>query len=225
MKRFQQIGVVCLLVAGTVFFLGQIVAQAGSTAPYDASRQAISDLGITSCGNFQEAQTKERFYVCSPLHTVMNATLIAYGVGIMLAVGMALRVLWTGKKLRTIGLVLLFFGGIEAVVSGFSPLDKAAFLHSLSGGLAIAALNIGLIFLGTAALKMRRFLGWFTLVVGVIGMAGMVMDGTPPYAGLGYGGWERVAGGAFAVWAILVAILFLYFHFARGLLEEGRVES
>ena len=132
----------------------------------------------------------------------MDATFVLCGALIMLATTLALRPFWPGNKLRKAGLVLLFFGGIEEVVAGFSPLNLNPFLHSLSGGLAISALNLGLVLLGFAAIKKQPGLGWFALIWGIIGIVGSVMDGTPPYAGLGYGGWERVAGFAFPLWGI-----------------------
>jgi len=204
-QRNLKLGVFCLL-GLVVFFIGQAVTQWATTAPYSVSRQAISELGITQCANFQQPQTGISFYVCSPLNWVMNGTFVVYGALIMLATTLAIRSLWPGRRMRNIGLVLLFFGGIEAVAAGFSPQDIQLFFHSLSGGLAIAALNFGLIFLGFAAIKTWRALGWFTLLCGLIGMIGLVMSGTPPYAGLGYGGWERVAGYSFAIWGIYMGI-------------------
>ncbi len=207
-RRWFTRGLICMLLL-VVFFVGQAVSQLSVTAPYSAKRQSISSLGITACGNFKEPQTNQWFYVCSPLHAVMDTTFVLSGALIMLAVILVLRPLWPGKKLRKTGLGLLFFGGIEEVVAGFSPLNLNPFLHSLSGGLAIFSLNMGLILLGFAALKIRPRLGWFTLAWGVIGMIGSFMDGMPPYAGLGYGGWERVAGFALPLWGICIGVYWL----------------
>lgn len=190
------------MAAGVIFFLGQFVAQATATQPYSMKRQAISDLGITHCGPYKEYATHEVIEVCTPWHLVMDGTFILYGVLIMLAVGLALRFIWPQGRFRKSGLVLLFFGGIEAIVAGFSPLDLAPILHSISGGLAIAALDLALVLLGIAAKKERKWLGRMTMFIGLIGIFGLLMDGQPPYALLGYGGWERVAGYAAAIWAI-----------------------
>lgn len=207
-RRWFTRGLVCLLLLA-LFFVGQMVAQLGTTAPYSIKNQSISSLGITKCEMFKEPQTKQQFYVCSPLHLVQDGTFVLTGMLIMLATTLALRPFWPGKKLRTVGLLLIFFGGIEEVVSGFSPLNLNSFLHSLSGGLAIAALNIGLLLLGFAAIRKQPGLGWFALFWGTIGMVGFVMSGKPPYAGLGYGGWERVAGFAFPLWGIMMGAYWL----------------
>ncbi len=201
-------GFICMVLL-VVFFVGQGVAQLATTGSYSAKDQSISALGITACGNYQEPQTKQWFYLCSPLHIVMDGTFVACGILIMLATMLAIGPLWPGRKLRKAGLVLLFFGGIEEVVAGFSPLNLAPFLHSLSGGLAITALNLGLILLGFAGLKKQPGLGWFALASGAIGVFGLMMSGTPPYVGLGYGGWERVAGFAFVIWSVAMGTYWL----------------
>lgn len=207
-NRWITNGLICLLLMA-VFFVGQFITQLAVAAPYSMKNQSISALGITNCENFQEPQTKQQFYVCSPLHLVMDGTFVICGILTMLATMWAIRPLWLGKKLRTAGLILLFFGGIEEVIAGFSPLNLNSFLHGLSGGLAIAALNIGLILLGFAAIKKQPPLGWYALSWGIIGVIGLIMSGTPPYIWLGYGGWERVAGYVFPLWGISMAVFWL----------------
>ena len=201
-------GLICLLLRA-VFCIGQVVAELGTTAPYSAKNQSISTLGITACGSFKEPQTQQQFYVCSPLYPVMDTTFVVSGLLIMLATTLAIRPLWPGKRLRALAVLLIFFGGIEEVVAGFSPLNLNPFLHSLSGGLAIAALNLGLILLGFAAIKKQPRLAWYTLFWGIVGMTGLLMSGTPPYVWLGYGGWERVAGYTFPLWGISVGAYWL----------------
>lgn len=211
MTRFKipKSGIVALLLFG-IFFIGQFIAQQGVNAPYSAADQAISELGITQCGSFIQPQTNLTYYVCSPLWWIMDATFVLYGAFIMWAVVNALRSVWPGGRLRKLGLIVVFFGGIEAVVSGFSPLNLTPFLHTLSGGLAIGALNLGLLLLGFAAIKQRRQLGIWTLVWATVGIVGFMMSGTPPYSGIGYGGWERVAGSAFAIWGIGLGAVWYY---------------
>jgi len=207
-NRWLTRGLACLLLL-IIFFVGQFITQVAVTAPYSMKDQSISALGITTCENFQEPQTKQQFYVCSPLHLVMDGTFVACGVLIMFATMWAIRPLWPGKKLRIMGIILIFFGGIEEVVAGFSPLNLNPFLHSLSGGLAIAALNVGLILLGLAAIKKQPPVGWYTFGWGIVGVVGLILSGMSPYSWLGYGGWERVAGCAFPLWGIGMATYWL----------------
>ena len=208
-RGFVQKGLLCLILAGVLFLAGQFLTQFTVTQPYSMRNQAISDLGITTCGTYTEYTTKQIVQLCSPLHLVMDATFVAYGVLIMLGVGLGLRFAWPNGRFRSAGLVLMFFGGIEAVVAGFSPLNLAPILHSISGGLAIAALNVALILLSIAAMKQHKQLAWTTRFFGIVGLIGFIMDGKPPYAGLGCGGWERVAGYTAVLWFMVVGI-YLY---------------
>jgi hypothetical protein len=198
------------MVGFLIFFIGQVIAQLGVAAPYSVSRQTISELGITTCGNYTNPLTGEIVYVCSPLHGVMNGTFVLYGILVMLATNLAIGPLWPGRRLRKIGLVLIFFSGIGAVVSGLAPQDRMPIPHMIAGALAIASINIGLIFLGFAALKKQPAIGLFALLCGGVGMVGWVMLGTPPYAGLGYGGAQRVAGFPFVIWGICLGAYWLF---------------
>lgn len=201
-------GTACLLLL-SIFFIGQAITQFSTATPYSIKNQSISSLGITVCENFKEPQTQQQFYVCSPLHLVMDATFILTGLLTMLATTLVISPLWPKGKARSVGVFLIFFGGIEEVVAGFSPLNLNPFLHSLSGGLAITALNIGMLLLGFAAIKSHRPLGCYALTWGTIGMIGFFMSGASPYVWLGYGGWERVAGYAFPLWGISMGAYWL----------------
>lgn len=197
------------MVGFLIFFMGQVIAQLGATAPYSVSRQTISELGITTCGDYTNPITAEIVYVCSPLHWIMNGTFVIYGILVMLATGLAIRAMWPGRRLRKVGLGLIFFSGIGAVVSGLAPQDLMPVPHMIAGALAIASINIGLLLLGFAALKEQPANGLFALLCGFVGMVGWVMLGTPPYAGLGYGGWQRVAGYPFVIWGICMGVYWL----------------
>jgi hypothetical membrane protein len=197
------------MVGFLIFFIGQVIAQLGFAAPYSISRQTISELGITTCGDYTNPVTGEIGYVCSPLHWVMNGTFVLYGILVMLATNLAIGPLWPGRRLRKIGLLLIFFSGIGAVVSGLAPQDLMPIPHMTAGALAIASINIGLILLGFAALIKQPVTGSFALLCGIVGMVGWIMLGTPPYAGLGYGGWQRVAGFPFVIWGICMGAYWL----------------
>jgi len=198
-----------LLATGIIFFVGMFLTQLTSTAPYSMSKQSISSLGVTTCGKFTEPQTHKVYDICSPLHLVMDGTFVACGVLTFLATQYGLRFMWPGRKQRTVGLTLLYIGGASEVMAGLFPVNVHPLTHSIGGGIAIASLNLALIFLGLAARKVRRKLGRLTLLWGIVGMIGFVLDG-PPYPILGYGGWERVAGCAFPIWGLCVGGYWVY---------------
>jgi hypothetical membrane protein len=202
-KSRKLIGAISLLLP-LAYFLGQVIAQSASRAPYSVREQTISELGVTTRGTFTNPITKVSHHIDSPLHVVMNASFVLFGVGVLLGVWLIIRPLWPGRRLRKVGLVLVGLCGLALVLAGFAPGDVRPTLHYIAGGFQFPAQNIGMILLGLAAIRTRPSLGWFTLLCGLVGMAGLIFQGTPPHVGLGYGGWQRVAGYPFAIWNITI---------------------
>jgi hypothetical protein len=173
--------------------------------------EPISNLGITNCDYYKAFQNGEWAYVCSPLHHVMNATFVVYGLLIMLSTALAIHALWPGRRLKSVGVAVVFLGGIETVIAGMSPVNLTLVLHNVSGFLALAAVNLGLLILGAAAFKTQRVLGWFTLLCGLAGTTAFAMTFVAQYyTWLGYGGWQRVAACTFAAWGICIGVFWLY---------------
>src|SRR5579863_5680731 len=56
------------------YFLIQYIVARSWTLPYSLSRNTISDLGNTVCA------VRSTGFVCSPLHSLMNASFITLGV-------------------------------------------------------------------------------------------------------------------------------------------------
>jgi hypothetical protein len=202
-KASTLIGALFLLLP-LAYFIAQLIAQSASRAPYSPWEQTISELGVTTAGPFTNPITKESVYIDSPLHFVTNAGFVLYGVGVLVGVWLVVRPMWPGRRLRKIGLFLAGLCGPALVLAGISPGDVRPMLHYIAGGYQFPAQNIGLILLGFAALRSRPGLGSFTLLCGVVGMTGLIFQGTPPYVALGYGGWQRVAAYPFAIWAIAI---------------------
>ena len=147
----------------------------------------------------------------------MNSAFVLYGVGVLVGVWCAIRPMWPGRRLRNVGLVLVGLCGPALILAGLSPGDVRPMLHYIAGGYQFPAQNIGLILLGFAAIRTRPGLGFFTLFCGIVGMTGLIFQGTPPYVGLGYGGWQRVAAYPFAIWAISIGGYSLAKHFRSTL--------
>jgi Protein of unknown function (DUF998) len=205
------LGAISLLLP-VAYFLGQVIAQSASRGPYRVREQTISELGVTTPGSFTNPITKVSHDIDSPLHAVMNASFVLFGVGVVVGLWLIIRPLWPGRRLRKAGLVLICLCGFALILAGFAPGDVRPTLHYIAGGFQFPAQNIGMILLGLAAIRTRPGLGWFTLLCGLVGMAGLVFQGTPPHVGLGYGGWQRVAAYPFAIWNITMGALALVSH-------------
>src|SRR5690348_5311634 len=71
-----------LWISSIQFFLVQVVVASVWNVSYSWRLNAISDLGAIGCGQFDDR------YVCSPLHGLMNISLIL--LGLTMAVGSVL---------------------------------------------------------------------------------------------------------------------------------------
>jgi hypothetical membrane protein len=151
----------------SLYFVGQIVAQAAWTTPYSLIDNRLSDLGNTSCG-----RTLANTYICSPLHAVMTATFVVTGVLILVGLFLS-RTVWPRRRLTTWGLVLLGVAGAGTILIGLSPENVNVPLH-LVGALNIPAGNVAMILLGLAIWRDQPGMAKFSVVAGVVGLLGML---------------------------------------------------
>jgi len=193
-----------------LYFIGQLVAQAAWKTPYSLLDNRVSDLGNTECG-----RTLANAYICSPLHTVMNATFVVTGVLILIGLFLT-RSLWPTRRLTIWGLILLGVAGSGTIMIGLSPENVNVLFH-LIGALNIPAGNAAMILLGLAIWRQRRDphgasaasgaieLAWFSILSGVVGFLGVL--GGPVLAILtGHGGGlaERIALYPLIIWLIVL---------------------
>jgi hypothetical membrane protein len=123
------------------FFVGQAIAQAAWTGSqvYSMINDPISDLGVTSCGPWPPSGVGSRLaerlgtsytYLCSPLHNVMNATLIATGALILLGLILT-RSAWPKRRLTSWGFAFLAMGGVGKIIVGYAPENVNLIVHAL----------------------------------------------------------------------------------------------
>ncbi|GAA3297687.1 hypothetical protein GCM10020218_083710 [Dactylosporangium vinaceum] len=172
-----------------MFLAAHLVVQAAWVQPYSWVHHNISDLGNVSCGPWGD----DRRYVCSPRHAWMNAALVVSGL-LLTAGVLLLRRYWRARPAPTL---LLAASGAWVLV-GFVPADVRLEWHLLGAVLIFFAGNVGLLLAGRSGwpAPMRRF----TVLTGVLGLAGAGLHLSGTYLGLGMGGTERVAAFAVPVW-------------------------
>lgn len=178
-----------------VYFAGQAVAQVAWRTPFSLVDNRVSDLGATSCGTALTGA-----FICSPLHAVMNATLVV--TGLLLLAGMVLvRGAWPRRRLTTWGLVMLAIAGAGTVLVGLAPENVSMPLHLL-GALNIPCGNLAMLLLGLAAWNTDRARAWLSLALAAIGFLGIVA-GPLLVVLTGHGGGlaERVALYPLIAWA------------------------
>ena len=190
-----------------VFFVGQAVAQAASTAPYSLRGSYISDLGNTACGPF--ALGTYHADVCSPLNGLMNATFVVSGL-LSIAGPILTQRAWPSRRLTAVGLALLALGGAGEVLVGFRPENVNIGLHGLGAAFGIAGANLGVLLLGIGVWSARRWTAILSLVVGAVGVVCYLQLGSPPALALGIGLVERLAAYPLVVWQIAVGAFLLW---------------
>src|SRR3954467_13535018 len=88
------------------YFVVQLVVASAWTSSYSWRLNAISDLGATRCGQFDDR------YVCSPLHGLMNASLVV--LGLAMTIGSAL--VFQEVRRARVGFALMGAAGVGAIM-------------------------------------------------------------------------------------------------------------
>lgn len=151
-----------LWLVSVVFFVVQAVAQAASTRPYHLTTNLISDLGNTACGPD----------ICSPRHTLVNATFVVVGVCHLAGALLTVKA-WPRQRLGLVGAGFIAVAGAGLVVAGLAPENVNGALHAAGALTGLIALNLGLIALGVSMLAGRPGPGRLTMSAGIVGFVGL----------------------------------------------------
>lgn len=203
--------------ASAVLFPVQLLVALRWPQGYSMTDNAISDLGVTICGQFSE-QGKQVRDVCSPWHPLFNAGMVASGVLIM--IGAVLLHGWWDSRAGRAGTILMALTGLLVAIVGLAPWDTHPDVHDGAAlGQAVAQwLAMGLLAMVAGPGHFRR-LTIVALVVSLVGFAAFVaaLEGTEvPW--LGFGGTERFSFDILSIWTILVGATLLM---GRGLRDQA----
>jgi hypothetical membrane protein len=190
-----------LYVASVQYFIIQLLVSLRWTPPYNWSRNAISDLGNTSCDQFKGR------YVCSPLHPLMNVSFLVLGITMILGSVLLYRRGPT-VRLRFLGFGCLAVGGVGAALVGFFPENVVPSVHAFGAALPFLVGNVGIVLLGCSRATSRA-LRWYTLSTGVVALVALAVYTSGHYVGLGEGGLERVVAYPQTVWMIVIGAYLL----------------
>lgn len=193
--RHPWVGPVVWVSSIQYFVVQAMVASAWKKPPYSWRLNAISDLGATGCGQFDGRM------MCSPLHGLMNASLI--GLGLAMAVGAALT-FQTFRRSR-VGFGMMAAAGMGAVLVGLVPLDTVYWVHITGADLAFLLGNVALIIFGFT-LRLARWLSWYSIVSGVAGLVALYLFLAHDRSFLGLGGMERAVAYPQTIWLIVAGL-------------------
>lgn len=152
--------------------------------PYSLSRDTISDLGNTVCGTWNGR------YVCSPLHSWMNASFVVLGMTMTFGSVLISRNIATGPGPK-MGFAAMAISGAGVVMVGIFPENSVSALHGLGTTMPFVLGNISLLILALS-LKVPVLLRCYIFLSGGIAILGLVVYVSGHYLGLGEGGMERV---------------------------------
>ena len=179
------------------FFIVQVVvASAWKTPVYSWRLDAISDLGATGCGLFDD----DRF-VCSPLHGLMNASLVLLGLGMVFGS----LLIYTQLRRSRVGFSLMAVAGIGAILVGVFPEDSIFWAHIVGQDLAFVFGNVALIVFGLT-LRFPRWFKWYSIASGSVALVALVLFLSHHRLFLGLGGMERVVAYPLVGWLVVTGM-------------------
>lgn len=184
------------------FFVVQIIAGAAWKSPtsYSWSWNNVSDLGNARCQMWAE-DGHAATYVCSPLHSLMNATCVFVGCCVVFGL-LATGALWQPSIRSKLARIFLAIAGSGLAIAGLAPADLHENIHVVLGALPIAiGGNLGLV-LTCQTINEPLFakIRYFGPALGVFGLVCTYLFASHNYLGVGPGGMERLWAYNFIVW-------------------------
>ena len=190
-----------LYASSVQYFAVQAVVASRWSTPYSLKFNTISDLGNSACGRFNARP------VCSPLHDLMNLSLL--GLGLSMAIGSTLiYVVLPKRRGSRWGLAAMAVAGLGVMLVGLFPENTVSALHGLGAALPFTIGNVAVVALGLA-LPLPRSLRTASVVAGSLALVALVSYASRVDWGLGEGGMERVVAYPQTVWLIVVGLYFL----------------
>jgi len=158
----KKIGIISWVVTILYFVIEPIFIMT-SLAPYNIMQQAMSDLGVTSCGKYTYSIAPHE--ICSPYHFWVNALFIVNGFTFSVGVLYLLQYLernWIHK----LGTVFILIFALGNIVSGFIPADVHLFWHSILSQIGMITVLFGLWIYAKSLTKGKRwtYLNLFILI-------------------------------------------------------------
>lgn len=195
--RYQYIGP-AIWILSIQYFIAQLIVGISFIPTYSLRLNTISDLGNTTCGVYSGRN------VCSPHHSLMNASLIL--LGITMATGSLLIYQEFRKDLGTlIGFSFMALAGFGTILVGVFPENTVSMIHIIGASLPFIIGNIALILMSLYLLISRGF-RIYTFISGAVALIFLIFFETQVYIGLGIGGVERLVAYPQTAWLIVFGI-------------------
>lgn len=208
-----------IIVLSSWYFAAQVLVAWVFRPHYSFIDNVISDLGNTGC-------PPPNSDICSPLHVVMNVSIIALGVTMIVGAVLVFSEFSFSDDARErraawAGFVSLALGGAGAVLVGAVPENvNTAQLHTVGTAMVIGFGQLAILILGLALRQIDDWLREFMLVTSLLVLlVGISIAGKHQF-GLGAGGAERLAQYPESVWLILFGFYVSRDHSRNGVITS-----
>ncbi|MDB5184719.1 MAG: hypothetical protein JWN38_527 [Candidatus Saccharibacteria bacterium] len=183
------------------YYLVQLIAATAWPVglSYSWRYNTISDLANTVCGPYGKR------VVCSPDHSLMNASFIMLGLT-MIGGAVLLHHRYAAGRLALVGFGALVVAGVGTIMVGLFPENTVSGLHVLGAALPFTLGNLGMILINVRAPMLPRWLRAYGLLSGVVGLVALALFTTHVYLWLGIGGMERFVSYPQSIWMTIFGL-------------------
>jgi hypothetical membrane protein len=207
-RRYPAVGPLAWIIGILQYFVAQwYVANAWPTA-FSLRFNDISDLGSTSC------RIRNAVYVCSPLHGLMNWSLILVGPALAIGAVLIYANLRPHRQAKA-AFVLLAVSGLCTSLVGLLPEDIAPVTHTLiaSTCLIVYTLGVGMVY---AVQELPWWLRRFSLEIACLSLVALLLLAVRLPTPLGPGGLERLSDYSLDLWICAFGMWLLYKQRGHG---------
>lgn len=193
--RFAAVGPIMWILSIQFFVVEVVVANAWKSPAYSWRINSISDLGATRCGQFDGR------YLCSPLHGIMNSSLVVFGITMTVGSMLTYRRLRNGRA----AFAMMTLAGLGPLLVGVFPETSIFWAHLVGQDLAFMFGNIAQIvfsFTLSEPLWLRRY----SRISGATALVALFLFLSHHRFFLGLGGMERVVAYPLVIWLIVSGV-------------------
>jgi hypothetical membrane protein len=214
--RYDWMGPLIVLLSSW-YFAAQVLVAWVFRPHYSFVSNVISDLGNTaSCPSPPDSS------ICSPLHIVMDGSLII--LGLAMAVGSIIiftEFSFSGhpreRVAASVGFACMALGGVGAALVGAVPENvNTAHLHTVGTAMAIGFGQLAILILGLLLIEIENWLREFMLVTSLLVLLVGISIAFKHQFGIGAGAAERLAQYPESVWLILFGFYISRDHYRKG---------
>jgi hypothetical membrane protein len=215
--RYDWMGPV-IVVLSSWYFAAQVLVAWVFRPHYSFVSNVISDLGNTS-----SCPSPPGSSICSPLHLVMDGSLIILGLAMVVGSILIFTEFSFSEHPREraaaiAGFTCMALGGLGAALVGAVPENvNTAHLHTVGTALAIGFGQLAIVILGLLLIEIDNWLREFMIVTSLFVLLAGISIAFKHQFGIGEGALERLAQYPESVWLILFGLYISRDHYRKGL--------